>query len=295
MTMKKKTSAKQKHPNHERKISSTGRPASPVELSKLAGRRIKVVGIGGIGSTLVAYLGRFLWSHNARSLNIAMDLIDGDHYELKNKERMPFPASENFTNKAVAKAIELAHEFGDRLAVRPIPEYVAAENIAMLVGEYDIVFMAVDNFKTRKLVSEHCETLRNIVLFSGGNDGVEAGQDGTFGNIQIYERRAGQNLKNPLTTFHPEIQTPADRAPYELSCEELALSSAQQLLFTNLAVASSMLNAFYSWLHNMLGYEEGYIDIVAGRVQPAYRELADKRNERPPAIDPTPEARSSAS
>ena len=126
---------------------------------------------------------------------------------------------------------------------------------------------------TRKLVSDYCETLHNIVLFSGGNDGVEAGQDGIFGNIQIYERQDGRNVRNPLTTFHPEIQVPADRAPYELSCEELALSSAPQLLFTNLAIASALLNAFYSWLHDRLDYEEAYIDIVAGRVQPAYRSI----------------------
>jgi molybdopterin/thiamine biosynthesis adenylyltransferase len=226
MTMKKKASANQKHRNLADQTAADSHPANPVGLSKLAGRAIKVVGIGGIGSTLVAYLGRFLWSHNAKSLAITMDLIDGDHYELKNKARMSFPTSENFTNKAAAKAIELAHDFGDRLAVRPIPEYVAEGNIAALVGEHDIVFLAVDNFKTRKLVSDHCETLQDIVLFSGGNDGVEAGQDGTLGNVQVYERRDGQNLKNPIITFHPEIQTPADRAPYELSCEELALSSA---------------------------------------------------------------------
>jgi hypothetical protein len=206
-------------------------------------------------------------------LHIIVNLIDGDHYEWKNKERMPFPMLQNFTNKAIAKTMELTPEFGDRLLVRPIPEYVTAKNIAELISDNDVVSLAVDNFKTRKLISDYCETLHNIVLFSGGNDGVEAGQDGTFGNIQIYEKQQGQNRKNPITTFHPEIQTPADRAPYELSCEELAHSTAPQLLFTNLAVASALLNAFYSWLYNRLDYEEAYIDIVAGKVQIAYRAL----------------------
>jgi molybdopterin/thiamine biosynthesis adenylyltransferase len=287
MTMNKKPSINQGRRKFAEHPPSHDRADGSVGFSKLVGRAIKVVGIGGIGSTLVGYLGRFLWSHNMRSANIAMDLIDADHYELKNKTRMPFPASENFTNKAVAKAIELAHEFGDRLVVRPIPEYVAEDNIAVLVGEHDVVFLAVDNFKTRKLVSDHCEVLHNIVLFSGGNNSVEAGQDGTFGNVQIYERRGGKNVRNPITTFHPEIQVPADRAPYELSCEELALSSAPQLLFTNLAVASALLNAFYSWLRGRLDYEEASIDIIAGKVQPAYRGLANQDRDRPPPVAPT--------
>ena len=254
----------------------SARPAQAVAagMSKIEARAIKVLGIGGIGSSLVSYLGRFLWSQNAKSFNVGIDLIDGDSYEFKNKARMPLPVFEDFTNKAVAKAVELAQEFGDRLRVTPIPEYVTEKNIKTVVRNGDVVFMAVDNYKTRKLVSEHCEKLKDVVLFSGGNDGVEDGQDGTVGNVQIYEKRNGKRLKNPMTRFHPEIENPADKAPFEMSCEELAQSSAPQLLFTNLAVASAMLNAFYSWLHHELEYEEAYLDIVAGRVQPSQRELA---------------------
>lgn len=246
-------------------------------LSRIRKRRIKVIGIGGIGSTLASYLGRFLWSLNAKSLDIALDLIDGDQYELRNKERMSFLFMENFTDKAVTKAMELTEEFGDRLLVRPVPEYITDQNIKRLACDNDIIFLAVDNFKTRKLVSDHCETLKDIVLFSGGNDGIEDGQLGTYGNIQIYERKKSRDIKNPITTFHPEIQNPDDRAPYEMGCEELAQSSAPQLLFTNLAVASAMLNAFYSWLHHHLKYEEAYLDILSGMVQPSFRKLMARK------------------
>lgn len=245
-----------------------------VGLNRIQGRRIKVVGIGGIGSSLVSYLARYLWSQDARSLDIALDLIDGDHYELKNKERMLFPMSQSFVSKPVAKATELAREFGDRLLVRPIPEYVSQQNVGTLVRENDIVFLAVDNYRTRKLVSDHCQRLTDALLFSGGNDGVENGQSGTAGNIQIYERVKGKNLFNPITRFHPEIATPEDKAPFELSCEELAQNAAPQLLFTNLAVASALCSAFYSWLLGRLEYEEAYVDIVAGRIEPYRRELA---------------------
>jgi hypothetical protein len=250
-----------------------------VGLKRIQGRRIKVVGIGGIGSSLVSYLARYLWSQDARSLDIALDLIDGDHYELKNKERMLFPMSQGFVSKPVAKATELAREFGDRLLVRPIAEYVSQQNVGTLVRENDIVFLAVDNFRTRKLVSDHCQHLTHVLLFSGGNDGVENGQGGTAGNIQIYERVKDKGLFNAITRFHPEIALPDDKAPFELSCEELAQNGAPQLLFTNLAVASALCNAFYSWLLGQLEYEEAYLDIVAGGIQPCRRELAARDPE----------------
>jgi molybdopterin/thiamine biosynthesis adenylyltransferase len=245
-----------------------------LRLERLRGKAIRLIGLGGIGSSMVSNLGRFLWSHDAKSLGITLHLVDGDSYELKNHERMAFQLVEGYHNKAIVKAIELADAFGDRLPIRPLTEYLTPENIAEVVLDGDVLFLAVDNHQTRKLVSDHCERMDNIVLFSGGNDGVEGNERGTFGNVQIYERLNGRDLKNPMTRFHPEVANPGDRAPYELGCEDLAQGSAPQLLFTNLAVASSMLNVFYAWLVGELGYEEVYVDIIAGSARPAYRDLA---------------------
>ena len=51
----------------------------------------------------------------------------------------------------------------------------------------------------------------------------------------------------------------------------MQVSSAPQLLVTNLAVASAMLSAFYACLQGTLTYEEVYLDIVAGRMNPVAR------------------------
>lgn len=243
-------------------------------LEKLRGTAIRVIGLGGIGSHLVSNLGRFLWSQDAKSLGVMLHLVDGDSYELKNHERMAFQLAEGYHNKAIVKTIELVDAFGDRLSIRPLPDYLTPENIAAVVSEGDVLFLAVDNHQTRKLVSDHCERMHDIVLFSGGNDGVEGDERGTLGNVQVYERREGKALKNPMTRFHPELATPGDRAPYQLGCEDLIQRSAPQLLFTNLAVASSLLNVFYAWLVGELRYEEVYVDIIAGSARPAHRELA---------------------
>jgi hypothetical protein len=50
-------------------------------------------------------------------------------------------------------------------------------------------------------------------------------------------------------------------------------ASRAQLLFTNAAVASALLGAFYAWRQGVLAYEEAYIDVLAGRQLPVQRKL----------------------
>jgi len=118
--------------------------------------------------------------------------------------------------------------------------------------------------------------LRSVTLFSGGNDGVENGKTGTYGNVQVYRRKAGRNLSNPLSRFHPEIAHPADRLPTAQGCLA-ALASAPQLLFTNATVAAAMLGAFYAWRAGRLDFEEVYFDILTGRMVPARRAVVRSR------------------
>jgi hypothetical protein len=130
------------------------------------------------------------------------------------------------------------------------------------------VLLCVDNHATRKLVSDHCGTLPSVALFSGGNDGVEPPrQRGTYGNVQVYLRRDGKDLTAPLTRFHPEIANPAGKLPTELSCVELA-ASTPQILFTNLAVASALLNAFFAYGCGRLTYQEVKFDVLEARMLP---------------------------
>lgn len=220
---------------------------------------IKVIGLGGIGGALLPYLCRYLQSEGER---VRITLVDGDDFETKNLDRQSF---ETLGNKAKVKAQELAREFPG-LSFRAIPEYVTESNIEEVVREGDITFLAVDNHKTRSLVGRRCEALDEIVLISGGNDLTD-------GNVQVHVRRGGEDLTFPLARFHPEIQDPQDRSPAEMSCEELQQASSPQLLFTNLAVASAMLNAFYSFRIGKLGYDEVYLDIVEGRINPVARGL----------------------
>lgn len=228
-----------------------------------ADSRVKVIGLGGIGCIVLEYLAVFLKSLE-RSVRLV--LIDGDRFEPKNSRRMLF---QTVGNKAEVKAAEILTWLGDSdVAVASVGEYVTPANITNLIRSGDHVFLCVDNHATRKLVSDHCSSLDSVVLFSGGNDGVEPPrQRGTYGNVQVYVRRDGRDLTAALTRYHPEIANPRGKLPTELSCVELT-QSVPQILFTNLAVASALLNAFFAYSCGRLGYQEVKLDVLEARMLP---------------------------
>ena len=230
---------------------------------------ITLIGVGGIGCALAPFLARYLESERrVAGEAVRITLVDGDTFETRNAARQGF---EILGNKAKVKASELARSFPG-LSFRAIPEFVTAANLPHLIKSGDLVFLAVDNHATRRAVSRRCEKLSDVVLISGGNELTD-------GNVQVHVRENGRDVTLPLTRFHPEIADPQDRSPAEMSCEELALAAAPQLLFMNLAVASAMLNAFYAWRSGRLRYGEVYLDIVEGRAHPVVRAPRDGEKE----------------
>lgn len=222
--------------------------------------RIVVIGLGGIGSALSDMIARFLNYSDIQ--DIKMVLVDGDSYEEKNRERQQFI---RIGNKAEIKAKELGRRF-NRIEFESYSEFIKDDTIASVIEPEDIVLMGVDNHKTRKLVSDYCSSLNEVVLISGGNDLTD-------GNVQIYVKREGEDVTPDLCAYHPEIQTPDDRSPHEMSCEELA-NSEPQIYFTNLGAAVFMCFAFWNVvIKNQVGPCEVYFDVKLMAADPKKREV----------------------
>ena len=230
-------------------------------------QRYVVIGLGGIGGIVLRMLVPFLFH---RGDDASVYAVDGDSFEESNRGRQHF---ERLGPKAVVLAEGLSAAYGDRITIVPVPEYITPQRARFAIREGDVVFCTPDNHATRRVVESRCGRLRDVALFSGGNDGVDDGNTGTYGNAQVYLRVDGCDVTNPLSRFHPEIRKPADLLPTQQGCG-VATTSAPQLLFTNLAVASALLNAFYSWRQGGLDREEIYLDILTGRNVPIRRELA---------------------
>ena len=161
-----------------------------------------------------------------------------------------------------------------RLSIVALSSYITRENIAELILPGNIVLLCVDNHATRKLVSDHCATIKNIVLISGGNDGVgkapPAGPPGFVRQCPGLCAQGRERRTPSLTKLHPEIEHPKDKPPHELNCTELVVSQPQ-ILFSNLAVASAMLNTLLLVLSRQLHYGELSFDIAEGLMRPTIK------------------------
>jgi len=223
--------------------------------------RAVVIGCGGIGKALLPHLCRFLNYDSERRWKLV--LVDGDAYTADNAQRQAFGA---LGNKAEVSRDELAPLFPN-LVIEAVAAYVAGPNdvvsgqqsviqVADLIKEGDIVFLCVDNHKTRLLVSRFCQTLHNVRLISGGNGTTD-------GNVQVYVRRNDHDLFQPLEVVHSEIALAAmSKAPHEMSCDELAASGTPQIYVANVFAATLMLAVFYAELNRANGAGEVYFSIT---------------------------------
>ena len=218
--------------------------------------RVVVVGLGGIGSHLVEPLARFL---SSRPTPPELVLVDGDTYTPDNRGRQRVGREEVGVNKAAVQARRLASLLPE-LRVRSVEQFISNRNAPEIIPDGSLSIVCPDNHATRLAISRRCQRLRNAAA-------VFAGNDVTDGAVQVFVRRNGRNLTPPPEAYHPEISSPADRNPADLSCEELARRpGGGQVVFANLTAAALALNAAYALLEGKVpAYGEVYFDIVSNR------------------------------
>jgi molybdopterin/thiamine biosynthesis adenylyltransferase len=234
-------------------------------------RRFVLVGAGGIGTWLAEGIARLLeWKYP----NSALIIVDGDAYEEKNKERQSFT---KIGNKASVKALELTQQFNKTTFI-PIPKWVVDDDYSgvadegsprikasELITENDVVLAVVDNFAARKILFDAASKLDNVDVFTGGND------DALFGSVYHYQRRNGKDVTEHPVVFHPEYESPPDKNPGELSCQERAeINGGTQLLATNMAVAAIILARVNHTVVDNQNAEvtEIYFDLGLGKAEP---------------------------
>ncbi len=245
---------------------------SQLDMSIVTRGRMVFIGLGGVGMYVAKTAATFLAGLQRAMPNKEINLLlcDGDEFSFGNTYRMDVP---EMGNKAEVLGREMLKRFDvPGFSVRWKAEYVKPENICDIIQEGDCVLLAVDNHATRKLVSDYCcENLNDFVIISGGNDGVDEGLRGTYGNVQVHVREDGVSKTAQLTRFHPEIKNPADKSPSEMDCLELEAAGVPQLAVVNLAVASAMLSSLMRLLMPVEGermWDEISLDIIEGVNQP---------------------------
>lgn len=207
-------------------------------------REVVCIGLGGISE---GYLYPLLLLHQTGVVPFSsLWLVDGKSFRAGNRGRQHFSREES----KAAHRCELLLRLFPRAPLYAKATYVDQTNVREIIEDGAIVLLSPDNHATRKIVSDHAETLDNILLISGGNDGINpaAGEDGWEGTIIVHWRMRGKNVTAPITKYHEEIRQPADRLPTAMGCLEQIEAGEPQILGTNLAVGSGMIELFQRYV-----------------------------------------------
>ena len=108
------------------------------------------------------------------------------------------------------------------------------------MSELVILIGAVDNNRSRKLCHDVFLKARELVYIDSGN-GEYTGQ------IVCGIRRAGKTMYQPVGMLYPEVNSPEDLMPTEVSCAETSVS-APQTIVANLMAATAVVTMIYNIL-----------------------------------------------
>ena len=167
---------------------------------KLRNARVVIAGAGGLGSPIAIYL--------AAAGVGKIRLIDRDSVDLGNLNRQILYHEEDIGELKVASARAKLESFNSTIKIEAINENIIEDNVFELVGDYDLIVDAMDNFPARRLLNRVAIS-RGIPFFHGAIHGFE----GTATSIIpgstpclacLYKQDPGQN-GTPVVGVAPAV------------------------------------------------------------------------------------------
>ncbi len=127
-----------------------------VGQDRLRAARVLIVGAGGLGSPAALYL--------AAAGVGTLGLVDCDHVELSNLQRQILFETKDVTLPKAPIAARRLTRLNPEIAVVAHPLELRAENVASIIGQYDLVIDGSDRVGTRYLVNDSCVILRKPLI-----------------------------------------------------------------------------------------------------------------------------------
>ena len=145
------------------------------EQELLASKRALVAGCGGLGGYIIEFLGRVGVGH--------ITAVDGDVFAVSNLNRQLLSTEATLGKPKPECAKERMDTVNPEISVTPVCEYITEKNAGALVAGHDIIVDALDNGKTRILLTKEAKNAgipfvsgaiggwhgRVIVLYPGDN------------------------------------------------------------------------------------------------------------------------------
>jgi tRNA A37 threonylcarbamoyladenosine dehydratase len=150
-------------PDLERRFAGVARLLGEDGFARLRASRVAVVGIGGVGSWAAEAL--------ARSHVGAITLIDLDHIAESNTNRQIHALGDAYGRAKVLAMAERIAAIDPSCAVRPVEEFVDADNTARLAEGHDLVLDCIDQVRHKAALIAVCRTMKIAIVTCGAAGG----------------------------------------------------------------------------------------------------------------------------
>ena len=176
---------------------------------RLKRARVLVIGAGGLGAPVLAYLA-------AAGIG-TIGIVDDDTVSLSNLQRQVIHDTGAVGTSKTESAAAALKRLNPNVTVESHPVRLTADNVADLVGAYDLTIDGSDNFETRYLVADACASVgRPLVHAAVGRF------DGSITVLKPYESNAEGKQNPSYRDLFPE-PPPAGLVP---SCAEAGVLGA---------------------------------------------------------------------
>lgn len=176
---------------------------------KLKRARVLVIGAGGLGAPLIAYL--------AAAGVGTLGIVDDDVVSLSNLQRQVIHDTGSVGTSKTESAAAAVARINPHVRVEEHKLRITANNAARLITDYDIVADGSDNFDTRYAMADACEAAgKPLVSAAVGRF------DGTLTVLMPFEKNAEGKLNPGYRDLFPE-PPPAGMVP---SCAEAGVLGA---------------------------------------------------------------------
>lgn len=123
----------------------------------LKASKVLIAGLGGLGTPLAQYL--------AAAGVGTIGLVDFDEVEISNLQRQVIHGTRDVGRPKVASARDAIRAINPLVKVETYQVLLTAENAMDIIGEYDVVADATDNYKARYLINDACVLLGKPDVF----------------------------------------------------------------------------------------------------------------------------------
>ena len=126
---------------------------------KLGQAKVLLVGLGGIGSTILQQL--------AAAGVGKIGLVDQDTVALSNLQRQTIYKYEDIGRKKVSVASSFVKKLNKNVDICEYDFFLSADNPRDIIGKYDVVLDGTDNMESRELINRLCVKQHKPLIFGG--------------------------------------------------------------------------------------------------------------------------------